>query len=190
MRRDHCVPPRSANRRMSSTSSHVWAKAARSHGRRRPRHEIGVHWMPPREFRCAVRKTTAVLPRRATIGGVGRSDVPRYSGTTSCSSGGCRLSPDLTDARDNRQESTRPLRSNPAGLDKRHRFTEASRRGSLSYFPPTPPDMRVRIRRFSELRLERDPGAEPRETRSTHRGRRYASPQSVKRATSVDSSEP
>ena len=29
----------------------------------------------------------------------------------------------------------------------------------LSYFPPTPPDMRVRIRRFSELRLE---GAKPR----------------------------
>ena len=28
-----------------------------------------------------------------------------------------------------------------------------SRRGRLSYFPPTPPDMRVRIRRFGELRL-------------------------------------
>jgi hypothetical protein len=31
-----------------------------------------------------------------------------------------------------------------------------SRRDWLSYFPPTPPDMRVRIRRFGELRLALD----------------------------------
>ena len=30
---------------------------------------------------------------------------------------------------------------------------------SLSYFPPTPPDMRVRIRRFGELRFMGDPNA-------------------------------
>jgi len=28
-----------------------------------------------------------------------------------------------------------------------------NRREYLSYFPPTPPDMRVRIRRFEKLRL-------------------------------------
>src|SRR5579872_5736715 len=49
-----------------------------------------------------------------------------------------------------------------------------SRRGYLSYFPPTPPDMRVRIRRFGELRFMRARVEVPRATRSTDPAGQFA----------------